>query len=99
MTWVPNPLKGVYLLHFDQPYKQARHYIGWSQNIDLRLAKHLMGTGARLMQVLYEQKIGFQVAKIWKDENRTFERSLKNKKNTPRICPICQELKKKGGEN
>ena len=39
----------VYLLHFDQPYKHARHYVGWTaRNVRCRLAEHAAGRGARL---------------------------------------------------
>ena len=33
----------VYLLHFDQPYKHARHYLGYTVNVDQRLAMHAAG--------------------------------------------------------
>jgi predicted GIY-YIG superfamily endonuclease len=36
----------VYLLHFDQPYKHARHYVGWTaRNVKRRLAEHEAGRG------------------------------------------------------
>ena len=28
----------VYLLHFAAPYKHARHYVGWTQDLRARLA-------------------------------------------------------------
>ena len=45
----------VYLLHFDQPYKHARHYVGWTaRNVKRRLAEHEAGRGARLLAVVRE---------------------------------------------
>jgi predicted GIY-YIG superfamily endonuclease len=31
----------VYLIHFDRPYHHARHYIGYTDDVDARLAGHL----------------------------------------------------------
>ncbi len=46
----------VYLLHFDQPYKHARHYTGWTESsgsLKARLARHARGDGARLLEVVH----------------------------------------------
>lgn len=83
----------VYILHFDSAYHHARHYVGYTKDIDQRLAQHKAGRGARLMQVITEAGIGFQVAKIWKSKTRKFERYIKNSHNTARFCPICQKNK------
>lgn len=32
----------IYLLHFSKPYKHARHYIGYTDDLDKRLARHLI---------------------------------------------------------
>lgn len=82
----------VYLLHFSQPYKHARHYVGWSatrRTLRLRLEHHRSGSGARLMQVVARAGIGFELARVWKRGDRTFERRVKNRKEAPRLCPIC----------
>ncbi len=82
----------VYLLHFDRPYKHARHYMGFVEdNLEQRVERHRKGQGARLTQVLAENNIGFTVARTW-DGDRNFERKLKNQKNAPRLCPICQGM-------
>lgn len=79
----------VYLLHFDQPYKHARHYIGWTAgNLNRRLHQHRNGTGARLLEVITAQGIGFVVARTW-DGGRNLERSLKNRGGASRSCPLC----------
>ena len=46
----------VYLLHFDQPYKHARHYVGWASNVKRRLAEHEAGRGARLLAVVTRRR-------------------------------------------
>jgi len=38
----------IYLLHFDQPYKHAKHYTGWTEDLLHRLDRHAAGNGARL---------------------------------------------------
>lgn len=82
----------VYLLHFDKPYKHAKHYIGWTANLSERLAAHMTGgaDSGRLMAVIKEAGIGFKLARIWTEATRDFERSLKNKKCAPQLCPICK---------
>lgn len=91
----------VYLIHFDRPYKHAQHYIGYTENLDQRIYEHeFTVNGARLLQVVREAGIGFQVVRVWPDGDRAFERRLKNMKNSRRYCPICQAKKKnKKGEN
>lgn len=82
----------VYLLHFDErisPRHTTQHYIGWASNLEARLEHHAKGSGARLTAVAVERGIGWTVARTWDDADRDFERSLKNRKNGPRLCPIC----------
>lgn len=87
----------VYLLHFDTKLKHAGHYIGFSKEgkTEERIEAHRNGQGARLMAVIRENRIGFQVAKIWKNVDRSFERILKNREGARRSCPICINNKNK----
>ena len=39
----------VYLLHFERSYRHARHYIGFTQNLEQRLAEHRAGRGSPLV--------------------------------------------------
>ena len=79
----------VYLLHFSEPYKHARHYIGYADDLDARLARHRSGNGARLIQVIMDAGLDWRLARIWPDGDRKLERRLKNQKHGPRLCPIC----------
>lgn len=81
----------VYLLHFERPIAHARHYLGYADDVDTRIAKHRNGNGARLVAEFVANDIGFTVARIWPGGDRTFERKLKNRHNTPRLCPVCRE--------
>lgn len=83
-------MDGCYLLHFSQPYKHARHYLGWADDIERRIEEHNQGRGARLTQVVTGAGITLQTARIWVGADRGAERRLKNRKAAPRLCPICQ---------
>lgn len=80
----------VYLIHFQKPYKHAKHYLGYSSNLDDRLDAHRKGNGARLMEVVGNEGIDWVLARTWKG-GRGLERKLKNQKNSPRLCPICRK--------
>lgn len=53
----------VYLLHFNQPYQHAKHYLGSADDVERRLAEHAKGQGARLMEVITQAGIGFTLAR------------------------------------
>ncbi len=53
----------VYLIHFDKPYRHARHYLGYTDDLDARLAAHANSNGARLMEVIVEAGITWQLAR------------------------------------
>lgn len=90
----------VYLLHFSRPYKHARHYLGFCERGNLfdRLKRHAAGNGARLMEIVKTNGIDFALVRTWKNQTRHFERNLKNRKNAPKLCPICQAHKTRKGE-
>jgi len=78
-----------YLLHFVEPYKHAKHYLGVAEDVSARLEQHRKGTGARLTQVVREAGISFVVARTWRG-GRRLERKLKGWHSGVRLCPICQ---------
>jgi predicted GIY-YIG superfamily endonuclease len=82
----------VYILHFDRPYKHARHYVGYTETADSlreRLDRHLEGKGARLLEVVTAEGIGFTLADIIEGD-RHAERRIKKAGHTARICSICK---------
>ncbi len=86
----------IYLAHFDRPIGDttnprgfALHYTGWTLNLPIRLGEHAAGRGARLMQVVAEQGIGWQVTRLWVG-TRSRERSLKRQGGAARRCPLCR---------
>ena len=79
----------VYLLHFDRSYRHARHYIGFTQNLEQRLADHRAGRGSPLIAAAVADGIEFELAAIWEGD-RHDERRLHRQKNTrARLCPTC----------
>jgi predicted GIY-YIG superfamily endonuclease len=80
----------VYLLHFEKPYHHAKHYLGYSPEVQARVNAHLHGKGARLTQVVHDAGIGMVWVRVWEDGDRQLERSLKSWRNGCRHCPICR---------
>jgi predicted GIY-YIG superfamily endonuclease len=78
----------VYLLHFAEKLHHAQHYLGSADDLEARLACHRSGNGARLMEVINEHGIPWQLARTWPGD-RTLERRLKRRKEGRRLCPIC----------
>jgi predicted GIY-YIG superfamily endonuclease len=78
----------VYLIHFEQPYRHAKHYVGFTTDLPARIADHRAGVGSRLLQVVNDAGIKWEVARTWQGD-RKLERQLKRRKETPALCPLC----------
>lgn len=85
----------IYLLHFERPYKHARHYMGWTTDLEARLERHRQGSGARLLAVIADAGIGWELARTWVG-TRYDERRLKRWGGKTRLCPICQRMDRSG---
>jgi|GEM_PF-4575612 len=70
----------------------VQHYIGYSEDLFIRLKFHAAGQGARIMEVLAERGIRWALVRTW-DGGRKLERQLKNRHEAPRLCPICKKAK------
>ncbi len=80
----------VYLLHFSEPYKHAAHYLGWTPGeLEERLRLHQSGSGARLLEVVTNAGITFELARTW-NGTRQDERAKKRQGGAGRACPICR---------
>lgn len=86
----------VYLLHFDRPFQHARHYTGWTDNLEHRLGEHMDGLShsANIVRKAAAAGIGFQIARVWANKTRNDERSMKKQGGAARRCPLCAEEKK-----
>jgi predicted GIY-YIG superfamily endonuclease len=78
----------IYMLHFSAPYRHARHYTGWTDNLPERLARHQAGHGSRLIAVITAAGITFTLARTCPGD-RHRERAIKNAGGAVRYCPIC----------
>jgi len=90
-----SPLGVIYLLHFDQPYRHARHYVGWTEDLLERLDHHAKGSGARLVAVIWKAGIGFTCVRIC-EGTRCTERAIKNAGGAVRYCPACTSHPRNG---
>ena len=82
----------TYLIHFDKAYKHARHYVGSCENIKERLLRHKQGRGARLIEVIHDHDITWQLARLWRHKDRSPEQRLKKISNSKQYCPICTPI-------
>lgn len=83
----------IYLLHFDPPYKHARHYLGWTEGDDPwpRIIRHLQGQGSPLVRAAVESGSLVTLARTWSDSDRYKERRIKNGGGLRRVCPVCRD--------
>jgi hypothetical protein len=66
------------------------HYLGYTENLEARLAAHRAGNGSPLAAAAVRDGIGFQLAATWPG-GRTEERVPHRYRNSPRrLCPICR---------
>jgi N-acetylglutamate synthase-like GNAT family acetyltransferase len=82
----------IYVLHFDDPLKHARHYIGCTESLKARLVRHATGHGARIMRVCIEQGISWRLGSLMTCSHkrmRELERSPKDQHNSERYCSLC----------
>ena len=43
----------IYLLHFERSYHHARHYLGYTDDLEGRLAAHRAGRGSPLLPLTH----------------------------------------------
>lgn len=84
----------VYLLHLDPGVDRghgvmSRHYLGWTLDLDNRIAEHQRGAGSPLVAAAVANGSTVTLARTWENTDRNHERRLKNQKMAPRLCPIC----------
>jgi predicted GIY-YIG superfamily endonuclease len=82
---------GLYLLHFDPPYRHAGHYLGFAVDVDRRVAEHRAANGkaSPLVKAAIAAGSVVTLARIWPGGDRKLERRLKNQHGSGRFCPIC----------
>lgn len=88
-------MASIYLLCIDPPYKHARHYIGFTEddNPARRVNEHVScsAKGTSLIRAAVQAGHTIHHALTIPNGSRTLERRLKNRKDTPRWCPLCAQ--------
>jgi hypothetical protein len=68
--------------------KRARHYVGWTLDLEARLQEHRGGRGSRLMAAVAGAGIEFVVSVSWRG-NPKLEQWIKARKQHATFCPRC----------
>ena len=96
MTTNPTSPGGhVYLLHLEPGLvvtgnRVARHYLGFAErDVDARVAQHLRRQGSPLVAAVIAAGGSVTLERVWSGVDRRFERRLKARHETPRLCPRC----------
>jgi len=81
----------VYLLHFDKPYKKARHYIGIAKSSRLhrRMYEHATLRGSNLTVAALEDGAELLLVRTWQTDDPNVERKFKANGHFNRLCPLC----------
>jgi predicted GIY-YIG superfamily endonuclease len=85
-------METVYIIHFDTKLHHAKHYVGYTHNLQRRIILHRKGYGSKLMKAVAESNITWEVAAKFQ-AGRAVERAIKDQKNTSRYCPICNGIR------
>lgn len=92
--WNASTMGEVYLFHFNAPLgnlanprAQARHYLGFSDDLDSRIKKQLAGKGAKLVAAALAKGLVFELYH-WPATLAT-EKLIKARKQTSIYCPAC----------
>lgn len=85
----------LYLLHFDPPYRHARHYLGYAigtgRGRDYAKAQargHAIGAH-ELVQAAQADQVSIHVADVLVGAGRATQRAMRSSHNLARHCPIC----------
>jgi hypothetical protein len=92
--WNASTMGEVYLFHFNAPLgnlanvrAQARHYLGFTDDLDSRLKKQLAGKGAKIVAAALAKGLIFEIYH-WPACLAT-EKLVKRYKKTSAFCPAC----------
>lgn len=88
-------MTGLYLLHFDPPYRHAGHYLGYADDVDRRVGEHLraIAKSSPLIRAALASGSTVTLARTWPGGDRNLERRLKNRHGLGPLCPLCRNGK------
>ena len=90
----------VYLIHFQESYRHARHYLGFVHSpggLQKRLANHraarletwVRHRQSKLMAAVGTAGIGWELARTWENKTIEDERRMHRAGKNTQLCPIC----------
>lgn len=80
----------IYLLHFHPPYKHAKHYLGFAEDIPKRIKRHVAGNGNPLVAAAKAAGCRVVLVRVWPEGTRDDERRLKRQqRGGAHYCPRC----------
>ena len=83
----------VYLLHLEPPLRHSQHYIGYARDerqLKERVRRHQNGTGGVLPKYAILNGSRVELAHVWPETPKEFEKYLKTYGGATRYCPICK---------
>jgi hypothetical protein len=83
-------VEGVYLRHFTKPLGRAKHYIGWSPDIDKRVFRHKAVKGAKFTASAVRNGAELLLVRVWPGGDRRLEWVLKKSGAHRVLCPLCK---------
>lgn len=88
----PHSVILTYLIHCEDEYGSAEHYLGSTREDQLarRLRQHGNGSGHRITAALRYTHPRWQLAKLWKSPDRTWEHALHRVNEVGILCPLCR---------
>lgn len=78
----------IYLIHFSEPFRHARHYLGWTTDLAERLWAHKIGRGSNLISHVNAAGIAWHVVRTYTGD-RNLERRIKHSGGLGRCCNVC----------
>jgi hypothetical protein len=78
----------MYLIQVDRPYRHARHYRRWTENLDHRLAEHHAGRGSPLIAAALTARIELQIATTSSGDRCEERRLHRDHSSRAWLCPI-----------
>jgi len=84
----------LYLLHFDQPLGNAKHYLGATSEdrLQQRLREHAEGRGASLTRAVFKRGIKVYLARVFPEMSFEHEKRMKKNISFKNVCPLCCPL-------
>ncbi len=93
LFWSVDYKNVCYLIHFDKPIggSKAQHYIGFTTDLQNRVASHRAATGSGLTGRANKIGVSWRVVRVWRGADLESEKALKRLGGV-NLCPICSKM-------